>query len=991
MGKVIEYGGADLYPKQRDAIFDPARISLIESSTKAGKGHPLDTLIYTPTGPRRLGDIEIGDEVLTPTGVTRVTGVFPLGVRDIYEVSFRNGNIVECTEDHLWEVDAVRASAEKRLKRQEAGIARRLEAGLTPRTRDDARTWPRVMTVAELARRTPASLKRKYVPTIQPVQYASRPITVDPYLLGVLIGDGSLSSRTSGVRFTSADEEIVERVRWAIDRRFHRVAKEKSKFGYRIGLTAHWTEIPRESQLAVQVEALGLMGKRSYEKRIPEAYRYNLEEVRWGVLQGLMDTDGFVNHVGYPMIAQTSPELALDIEELTEGLGGFVRTYVKRSYYTRPDDTKVECRTHYRQVITHPDPERFFLLGRKVELCKRPKRMRRRYFDQIRKVGRAEARCISVADPRGLYLTEHLIPTHNTSGCLAWMYEQTIQMKEGQNGWWVAPVFRQAEIGFRRMCGYLPRSHIRGKPNQSKLRIQLANGAYLWFLSGERSNDLYGEDVYAAVIDEGSRLREDSWLALRTTLTATQGPARIIGNVHGRNNWFYKLCRLAEEGTEGMAYHRITWEDAVAAGVLDREEIEASRRDFARLGKMGMWNQLYNAVATAEDDNPFGLAAIEACLIDGETMKVQGSGDAKWVNREDLYPRAAGVDLAGRGAQNVNVSAETHERDFTALVKLDREGTATHVERFRDSHQETQERLLAALGPTMALIDSTGAGDQQVEAMQRRVGPRVEGYVFTQRSRQDLLEGLALALGENRLRFPDGPLRDELDSFEYAYTGGGVKYCVAPKQRVLRADLRWVPAGALAVGDELLAFDEHQTGHSPRKWHRSEVLAREDIFLPAHLISLEDGTEIVASSDHLWLTNCAGTFRWRATKELRGPHPTSRSPRDTPSRLLRLLDVWEEDKSYEAGYLAGAFDGEGCVSQVVKANGGYATRLTFTQKENEMLTKVKGSLDHRGFNWASFADSDRATNSVQLRGRRHELFCALWGRFALDASSRAST
>jgi hypothetical protein len=384
--------------------------------------------------------------------------------------------------------------------------------------------------------------------------------------------------------------------------------------------------------------------------------------------------------------------------------------------------------------------------------------------------------------PERIALVESSTKAGKTSGCLAWLFEQSIAMQEGHNAWWVAPVFRQAEIGFRRMCRYLPRGYIRGKPNQSKLRITLINGVNIWFLSGERPEDLYGEDVYAAVLDEASRMREAAWISVRTTLSFTEGPVRMIGNVKGRNNWFYRLCRIAEDGgpnAAGMAYHRITWEDAVEAGVLKRAEIELSRADFSRLGKMGLWNQLYNAVAIADDENPFGLDAIRACLIEGETMQVRPSGDSTWQHPDELWPRAAGVDLAGRGAQNQNPASEGGERDFTAIVKLDRDGVATHVERFRDSHQETQERLLRIIGPTMSLIDSTGAGDQQVEAMQRRVGPRVEGYIFTQRSRQDLLEGLALAIGEQRVAFPDGPLRDELDAFEYRFTGGGVRFEVA--------------------------------------------------------------------------------------------------------------------------------------------------------------------------------------------------------------------
>lgn len=281
------------------------------------------------------------------------------------------------------------------------------------------------------------------------------------------------------------------------------------------------------------------------------------------------------------------------------------------------------------------------------------------------------------------------------------------------------------------------------------------------------SDDLYGEDVYAAVVDEASRMREDSWLALRSTLTATQGPARLIGNVKGRKNWFYDLARAAETGTPDMAFHRITCWDAVEAGVLDREEIEASRRDYERLGRLDAWRQSYEAVAADDGSNPFGLAAIEACIVPG-------------LSRE--YPLAAGVDLAGRGASNVSASSEVLDRDYTAIVMLDRDGCATYIDRFRKPHTETEHEIVRAVGRTMALVDSTGTGDAIVERLQRRGDMRVEGFTFTQRSRQDLLEGLALAIGEEAVHFPDGPVRSELESFEFDYRPSGFRWAVPQGQ-----------------------------------------------------------------------------------------------------------------------------------------------------------------------------------------------------------------
>ena len=361
-----------------------------------------------------------------------------------------------------------------------------------------------------------------------------------------------------------------------------------------------------------------------------------------------------------------------------------------------------------------------------------------------------------------------------TVGALAWIIEQGLRGKAGQNYWWIAPVYTQSEIAFRRCWNMLEPLKAMCKRNQSAFFILLPNQTRIMFKSGERPDDLYGEDVFACVMDEASRMREESWHAIRSTLTATRGPVRIIGNVRGRKNWFYRLSRLAESGVDGMAFHRITAWDAVEAGVLAREEIENAKRDFVRLGQEDVFRQLYMAEALDDASNPFGLKAIEACLVDSYSPD---------------NPIAAGVDLAGRGAVNVVRTGDAESRDWTALCLMDRNGNVTYLDRFRKPHRETQNEIVRRVGRCQAYVDSTGTGDAIVEDLQRRGDMRVLGYTFTDRSRQDLLEGLALALQSQMVHWPDltttdgkGSLRDELESFEYNYTPRGVRYNVPEGQ-----------------------------------------------------------------------------------------------------------------------------------------------------------------------------------------------------------------
>lgn len=377
----------------------------------------------------------------------------------------------------------------------------------------------------------------------------------------------------------------------------------------------------------------------------------------------------------------------------------------------------------------------------------------------------------AIYDPARIVAIEASTKAGKTVGCLAWFIEQGLMGGSGQNFWWVAPIYAQAEIAFRRCWGYLSPIRPMCKRNQSSMLITLPNGARLMFKSGDRPDDLYGEDVFGVVLDEASRMREEAWHAIRSVVTFTEAPVRMIGNVRGRKNWFYKLARIAESGEEtDMAFHRITASDAVEAGVLKASEIESARRDFNRLGQDDVFRQLYMAEALDDASNPFGLLAIEACCKDVTSYSTNRS-------------LAAGVDLAGRGAVNIERVGDAESRDWTAICMLDKEGYATMVDRWRKPHRETTNEIVRRVGRTRALVDSTGTGDAIVEDLQRRGDMQVLGFTFTERSRQDLLEGLALAIQEGSVHFPDkktsdgkGNLRDELEAFEFVYSSKGVRY-----------------------------------------------------------------------------------------------------------------------------------------------------------------------------------------------------------------------
>ena len=165
-----------------------------------------------------------------------------------------------------------------------------------------------------------------------------------------------------------------------------------------------------------------------------------------------------------------------------------------------------------------------------------------------------------------------------THGALVWLSEKAILYgSEGKEFSWHAPVYRQSNIAYRRLKTALSKSKILNKYHDTDMYLDLFNGARIKMYSGETPDNIYGDDAWASVIDEGSRYREESYHAVRSTITSTKGQLRLVGNVKGKKNWFYRMCRRSEGGEENYQYHKITCWDAVDAGVLDIEEIEDAR------------------------------------------------------------------------------------------------------------------------------------------------------------------------------------------------------------------------------------------------------------------------------------------------------------------------------------------------------------------------------------------------------------------------------
>jgi len=140
--------------------------------------------------------------------------------------------------------------------------------------------------------------------------------------------------------------------------------------------------------------------------------------------------------------------------------------------------------------------------------------------------------------------------------------------------------------------------------------------------------------------------------------------------------------------------------------------------------------------------------------------------------------------------------------DWTVGIALDDQGVVCRFERRQGTWEQIFETIVAMTNDVPALVDSTGVGDPILERLQRVSDGVFHGFHFSAPAKQQLMEGLAVAIQQQRVRVPDGPITAELETFEYTFTRTGVRYC-APEG--LHDDC--VCALALAVRHYAMEFD----------------------------------------------------------------------------------------------------------------------------------------------------------------------------------------
>jgi phosphate starvation-inducible protein PhoH and related proteins len=375
-----------------------------------GRSQPYDRQVLTPDGFQPIGNLEVGDLVIGSDGSpTPVVGVYPQGRREVFRVRAQDGASTLCCGEHLWAVA----------------------------TRHDRwRGKPlRVLETQEMIGQLRAAHYHRFeLPLVShPVEFEPQPVPMDPYALGLLLGDGCLTTSTTP-SFTTADPELAQALESALD---GIELRRKSEVDYVLRHTAgHRGGVIVANPVTVVLRDLGLAGTRSNTKFVPERYLHNSPEVRLAVLQGLLDSDGGpVTQRGRTSRVQfgtSSGRLRDHVVFLVRSLGGVAY------WRTRPAAGRHPGRARGRDVHYRHDA---FVLDIRLPQGVEPFRLARkraayrlsgggrpmRFIDSIEPAGEAETLCIQVAAADSLYVTDDFLVTHNT------LNDSFIVLDEAQN------------------------------------------------------------------------------------------------------------------------------------------------------------------------------------------------------------------------------------------------------------------------------------------------------------------------------------------------------------------------------------------------------------------------------------------------------------------------------------------------------------------------------------------------------------------------------
>ena len=511
------------YPFQRNLIdsFHNNRFSICKLPRQP---LALDTPIQTPTGWTTMGDIEVGDLVYSPSGksVPVIKKTDPYYDADCYKLTFDNGEEIVADSDHRWKVSSNYLS-----NTEEGKVVTTTELFKIINSKDDNK-------------RGKGKKGSYFIFAAAPLEYPYIDIPLDPYTLGLWLGDGT---KRSGVITAHFNDYLQYQENVSVQR----VAKYGNSVEFKV------------SGLYQKLKNLNLI----CNKHIPEEYLRCSYFQRLELLRGLMDTDGSVKLDTRSFeFYQKDKELCEQVRELLSSLG--IKSNLRRKRIK-------DCWYH---TVSFTTTETVFKLQRKIDKCSvtggdRPQSYRH-YIHKIEKTKSVPVACITVDSDEHLFLCGRSnIPTHNSGKSVtvtAYLIHQAI-FRDNIN---IAILANKRETAFELMAKLqtsyenLPKWLQQGVLAWNKGSIELENGSRIT-ASSTSSSAVRGFSYNIVMLDEfafvPTNVADDFFSSVYPTISSGKSTKVIIVSTPNGMNHFYKLWNDAEKGRNSYRATEAHWSE----------------------------------------------------------------------------------------------------------------------------------------------------------------------------------------------------------------------------------------------------------------------------------------------------------------------------------------------------------------------------------------------------------------------------------------------
>jgi len=370
-------------PKQLAALMlQDVKELLYGGALGGGKFVGEEDSILTPTGFKRNTQLQVGDNISNPDGtVSTITQWKGWEELECYKVTFHDDTSIEVPLTHLWSAWRSGRSVKANGIRYHGQDSAQVVDTITL-----LRWHQKALQSSGKVSQTPWVL----IPVSKPIEFTNKWSTsIDPYLLGALLGDGYIGGVS--ITLTCSADDYENHWKYLVEG-YATTTDTKNDGNKTIRFVGDSLKLIKNC-----LKLLNLNGTHSHTKFIPQELLYTPIADRTALFQGLMDTYGYVDARGQLYYCSVSPQLRADVCTLVGSLGGVATEFDTNELYIKLPDEIVPCRLN-RKVNR--------LRSRNCTIYKKVK--------SIKKSRVKKGRCVSVANPNGLYITNGFIVTHNS-------------------------------------------------------------------------------------------------------------------------------------------------------------------------------------------------------------------------------------------------------------------------------------------------------------------------------------------------------------------------------------------------------------------------------------------------------------------------------------------------------------------------------------------------------------------------------------------------